>query len=80
MLGISEAKYAKGYSLYLVFNNGKEGVVDLKRTIFNDHRAIFSELRDKSKFIDFKIGHDTVIWSNGLDLSPEYLLQLVAST
>jgi len=77
MLSINEAKYVGGYSLYLIFNNGKEGVANLKQTIFDDKRPIFSELKEESNFSNFKVAHTTVVWFNELDLSPEYLFYLI---
>ncbi len=77
MLSVNEAKYIDGYNLYLIFNNGKEGTVDLKQTIYEDRRPIFSDLKDKSNFSNFKVAHSTVVWFNELDLSPEYLFYLI---
>lgn len=77
MMNINKAEYVGGYTIRLLFNNGMEGTVDLKDTVFNDKRAIFSMLKDKSNFKDFKIKHSTVTWSNELDLAPEYLFYLV---
>ena len=77
MLGVDEAQYAGGYKIHLVFNNGKEGTANLERTIFDDKRPVFSTLRDESHFKNFKVEHSTIIWSDELDLAPEYLFFLV---
>jgi len=77
MLSINEAKYIGDYNLCLIFNNGKEGIANLKQTIFNDKREIFLELKEESNFSNFKVSHSTVVWFNELDLSPEYLFYLV---
>jgi len=76
MLGINKAKYLADYRIHLFFNNKKEGVADLKETIFGDDRQIFSDLKQKSLFADFIVEHNTVVWSNELDLAPEYLFYL----
>lgn len=76
MLGINRAKYAGKYNIQLTFNNGKEGVANLEKTVLNDNRKIFFKLREKSNFKDFKVAHSTVVWSNELDLAPEYLFFL----
>ena len=76
MLVINKAQYSGGYNIHLVFNNGKEGVANLERTILEDKRPIFSKLKEKSVFKDFRVEHSTVIWSEGLDLAPEYLFYL----
>ncbi len=76
MLDIHEAKYAGHYNLYLTFSNGKEGTANLESTIFNDKRAIFSQLKDESIFKNFQVDHRTVIWPDELDIAPEYLFYL----
>ena len=76
MLVINKAQYAGGYNIHLVFNNGKEGVANLEKTILEDKRPIFSILKDESAFKNFTVEHSTVIWSDELDLAPEYLFYL----
>ena len=76
MLAVDEAQYAGGYNIHLIFNNGKEGTANLERTIFDDKRPVFSTLKDESNFKNFKVEHSTVIWSDELDLAPEYLFFL----
>nr|VFJ77909.1 MAG: Protein of unknown function (DUF2442) [Candidatus Kentron sp. FW] len=73
MLSINDAKYAGEYNIRLAFNNGMNGTANLKKTVFSDKREIFLELREKSKFQNFKVEHDTVVWFNELDLAPEFL-------
>jgi len=76
MLYVNEAKYAGDYNISLSFNNGKRGIANLETTIFNDKRPIFSKLKKESNFTNFKVEHGTVIWSDELDLAPEYLFYL----
>jgi hypothetical protein len=76
MLSINDAKYAGDYSICLTFSNGKTGVADLEATILNDKRQIFSKLKEKSNFKNFKIEHSTVVWVGELDLAPEYLFYI----
>jgi hypothetical protein len=64
--------FSNEYKIYLVFNNHKEGVVDLKTIITKDHRPIFIELSNIEKF---KVEADTVVWENGMDLAPEFLYE-----
>lgn len=76
MLNIQKAKYVSEYKLRLTFNNGRSGIANLEETFFNDQRAIFISLRDKGKFKEFNLAHGTVVWSDELDLAPEYLFYL----
>jgi len=76
MIWIIEAKYIKSYKIWLKFNDGSEGIVDLESTIKNDHREIFRALSAEDQFKRFKVDADTIVWENGLDLAPEYLYEL----
>jgi len=80
MLSINKATYEGAYNIRLLFSNGKEGVANLKKTIFNDKRPIFSKLKKESNFSKFKIEHSTIIWLDELDLAPEYLFYLAFKT
>jgi len=77
MLEIIKAKYNIHYKIEMIFNDKTQGIVDLKDVIFNDHRKIFTELKDLNKFKKFKIKHDTICFENGLDLAPEFLHNLL---
>ena len=79
MVYVIQAKYMGQYKIHLIFSDKKEGVVDLKDIITNDRRAIFQALKDVEQFKQFKVAMDTVVWSNGLDLSPEFLYQKLQS-
>jgi hypothetical protein len=73
MVWIKEAEYVEDYKINVTFNNGENGIIDLKEVICNDKRAIFRELVDVVKFRQFRVDFDTIVWRNGLDLSPEFL-------
>jgi len=76
MLEVKKAEYAGDYSIRLVFSNGRVGTANLEQTICNDKRPVFSMLKEKSEFRNFKVEHSTVIWSDELDLASEYLFYL----
>ncbi|HHE33011.1 MAG TPA: DUF2442 domain-containing protein [Chlorobaculum parvum] len=76
MLEVKKAEYMGDYLINLSFNNGKSGVVDLEQALLDDKRAVFATLRDKSNFRNFKVEHDTIVWSDELDMAPEYLFFL----
>jgi len=71
-LHVISAEYIEDYKIEILFNNGSKGVVNLDDTL---NGTIFNELRDKSEFKKFEVNADleTVVWSNGADLAPEYL-------
>lgn len=76
MLSVQKAEYVGAYKIRLLFNNGKAGTANLEKTIFNDKRAIFLRLKNECEFKAFKVAHSTVVWSDELDLAPEYLFYL----
>jgi len=71
-LHIKNATYVEGYKLKVLFNDGREGVADLSQALKGE---MFEPLKDKSVFSSFVIDKDleTVVWSNGVDLAPEYI-------
>jgi hypothetical protein len=73
MLSVTKARYLGDYNILLSFNNGLSGTANLHDVIFNDKRPIFLPLRQENEFKNFKLGHDTIIWANELDLAPEFL-------
>ncbi len=70
--GIKQVSATDDYQLDLTFENNECRRFDVKPllTIGN-----FSELQDITLFKTVKISFDTVEWSNGLDLDPEYLYE-----
>jgi pyoverdine/dityrosine biosynthesis protein Dit1 len=79
LLEVVKAEYVSGYKINLRFNNEEMKIVDLRNTIFNDHRQIFQALQDINYFKQFEIVFNTIAWENGLDLAPEYLYELEKS-
>lgn len=76
ILKVIHAEYKGAYSLLLTFNSGETLMVDLKDTIFNDHRIIFKPLQDVEYFKKFSISLNTIVWENEADYAPEFLLEL----
>jgi len=73
MIWVTDAKAMPQYRIWLQFSDGKTGDVDLKDFLFSDARAIVAELRDANAFAALHVDMDTVVWSNGFDLAPEFL-------
>lgn len=75
MIWVTEARALPDYRLYLRFSDGTEGEVDLKVLIAEDSRPVVAELRDPATFAAIRVDMDTVVWSNGFDLAPEFLYE-----
>ena len=76
ILHTTEVKALPGYRLFLRFNNGTSGEVDLRGELEGE---IFEALKDPAQFAT-AYQHPvmkTVAWDNGADLAPEFLLELL---
>jgi len=71
LLTITDVEYLGDYSLLCSFNNGQRRKVDLTPLLIY---PAFAELRDKNNFIQFGLDQ-TIFWSNGADIAPEYLFE-----
>ena len=71
---IEEAKYLDGFRIFLRFNDGKSGIVDLKETVYK--HAAASELREPEAFSRFYLDSwPTLAWDCGFDVAPETLYE-----
>ena len=72
ILHVTEVKYLRDYIIWVRFNDGIAGEVDLKEELDGE---IFGPLRQKSLFKTVKVDPvlQTVVWDNGADLAPEFL-------
>jgi hypothetical protein len=66
-----------GYRLYLRFEDGVEGELDLERLI--EFEGVFASLRDRQEFLRVSVDPElgTVVWPNGADLDPDVLFSEV---
>jgi hypothetical protein len=76
MLQVTEARPTSGYRLWLRFNDGSEGEVDLSGEL---EGTVFEPLRDQALFAQVCVDPElhTIAWPNGADLAPEFLRGLV---
>jgi len=66
------ARYVRDYIVYLQFQDGTEGLVDLGAELYGE---IFEPLKDHALFQQFYIHPEfqTLCWPNGADIAPEFL-------
>jgi len=72
-----EVRPLPSYRLFLRFNNGEAGEVNLADELYGEG---FAPLRDPALFAT-ATQHPlmrTVVWANGADLAPEYLFELMS--
>jgi len=72
MLEVTKAKYTNGYSLWIEFNNGKSGEINLEKDLWG---PVFEPLKDINNFKKFKLSKTfgTIVWDNEADFAPEHL-------
>lgn len=72
ILHIKEAKYLHDYVIWLKFNDGTIGEVDLKDELYGE---VFEPLKEVDRFKVFKVDPEleTIVWHNGADMAPEFL-------
>ena len=74
-----EAKYMDNYRVYLKFNTGESGIVDLEDLIMNYKAA--EPLQDRQKFSEFFLDSwPTLAWECGFDIAPESLYYRLTKT
>ena len=69
---VLEANYIKDFKIFLKFNTGESGEVDLKDTVYK--YRIAEPLRDPVRFSKFYLDSwPTLAWNCGFDIAPESL-------
>ena len=71
-LHIRDAKYLHDYVVWIRFNDGAEGEIDLEPELEGE---VFGPLKDLELFRRFRVDPEleTIVWENGADLAPEFL-------
>lgn len=69
---IVEARYMADKVVWLRFDDGVEGEVDLAQEV---HGEIFEPLQSDDYFRSFRLHPElrTLVWPNGADFAPEFL-------
>ena len=77
MVDVTEAHYLSGYTVWLRFEDGTEGEIDLSEEL---HGPVFEPLTDYAYFAQLRVNPETgtIEWPNGADLAPEFLYDKVS--
>ena len=69
---VADARYFGGYTLWLRFDDGGEGEVDLSSELYGE---VFESLKEIDYFRNFNLHPElrTIVWPNGADFAPEFL-------
>jgi hypothetical protein len=70
---IVEVRPLTQYRVYLRFEDGIEGEVDVAKLI--DFSGVFAPLKDRREFAKVRVHPElgTIVWPNGADLDPDVL-------
>lgn len=74
---VAEVRALPEWRLYLRYNDGVEGEVDLHDLIHGPHAGVFESLRDGALFAQAALHWGAVTWPNGLDLAPDRLYEQI---
>ncbi len=76
MIRVTAVRYVKDYIVWVRFNDGVEGEVDLKAELYGE---VFKPLANKKLFRSVAVHPDwhTIAWPNGADFAPEFLYTAV---
>ena len=74
MLHVIDAKHLGGYRIWLKFDNGQDGNIDLESELWGE---MFAPLKALELFATVRADSElgTVTWCNGADFAPEFLLE-----
>ena len=72
ILHVVDVKYVRDYVIWVKFNDGIDGEVDLSAELEGE---VFGQLKDEKLFKTVKVDPllQTIVWDNGADLAPEFL-------
>ena len=75
---VVEARYVRGYIVWLRFDDGLQGELDLESSLRGE---VFEPLREPAAFRMFFVHPEfaTLAWPNGADLAPDVLYDRVRS-
>lgn len=79
IVSVVDARFAGGYRVWLRFDDGREGEIDLSEELWG---PVFEPLRDVAVFAQVRADRElgTIVWPNGADFAPEFLHQKLGSS
>jgi hypothetical protein len=71
-IGITDVKPLEEFNLLLTFENGKQGVFDVKPYL---DKGVFKALKNVKMFNSVRVAFRSVAWGNNIDIAPESLYE-----
>ena len=69
-ISIKTVTASKDYELIIEFDNGECGILNMKPYL---DMGVFKRLKEPDAFKSVRVSFDTVEWSSGVDLDPEFV-------
>lgn len=75
---VNEARASESHQLYLRFNDGTEGTIDVAQHV--QFSGVFAPLCDPKEFAHVRVNSESgaIEWPCGVDLDPDVLYSLVS--
>src|SRR5947209_7175517 len=76
MPDVIEVRYVRDYTVWIKFDDGTQGDIDISRSFKG---PVFEPLRDLEYLKQVRVNPDlgTIVWPNGADVAPETLYERV---
>lgn len=76
LIDVTEVRYVAGFTLWVRFEDGAEGEVDLSAELYG---PVFEPLKNLDFFKQVRVDPElgTIAWPNGADLAAEFLYSKV---
>jgi hypothetical protein len=76
MPDVIEVRYIRDYTVWIKFDDGTAGDVDISRSFIG---PVFGPLHDRDYFTQVRVNPElgTSVWPNGADIAPETLYERV---
>ena len=69
---VTKVEPREHYQIYIEFDNDECGVLNMKPYL---DFGVFQKIRDLTSFSQVRVSFDTVEWSNGVDLDPQFVYE-----
>lgn len=69
---VTKVEPKDNYQIYIEFDNDECGVLDMEPYL---NFGVFSRIRDRAVFSKVRVSFDTIEWSNGIDLDPQFVYE-----
>ena len=63
------------FGLYVVFNDGLAGSIDLSQIVTSPNAGVFSKLSDPAIFAQAFLHYGAVTWPSGVDFAPDAMYE-----